>query len=279
MRRVGSINPLHRAQDLFHQFSVDMAAKMERLGFIKLNQKRLRCDCYIHLQDGIRNEVNPRNLEKACILPSSFTGGPRYMHARTQDAMTYIRHYGRPYLFITFTCKPKWVEITSELLPEQRYCHRHDLIARVFRQKVIKLMDLITKGQIFGPVRCDMYTIEWQKRGLPYAHILIWLTNRIDPTTVDDIISAEIPDPVLYPQLYEIVKCNMVHGPCGPGFETFSACHKNNTCTKNFPKKFTDDTSTAGDGYPLYRRRQPENGCYTVNIKGHSVDNRWIVPY
>jgi hypothetical protein len=53
------------------------------------------------------------------ILPSTFTGGPRYMHERTQDAMTYVRHYGRPDLFITFTCNPCWDEIKELLLPGQ----------------------------------------------------------------------------------------------------------------------------------------------------------------
>ncbi|CAE1250270.1 unnamed protein product [Acanthosepion pharaonis] len=42
-----------------------------------------------------------------CILPATFTGSPRYMHARTQDAMIYVRKYGRPDLFVTFTCNPK----------------------------------------------------------------------------------------------------------------------------------------------------------------------------
>lgn len=37
------------------------------------------------------------------ILPSSYVGGPRYMHERTQDYMTYVRNYGRPDLFITVT--------------------------------------------------------------------------------------------------------------------------------------------------------------------------------
>ncbi|CAH2217696.1 jg1078 [Pararge aegeria aegeria] len=35
------------------------------------------------------------------VLPPSFTGGFRYMNERTQYAMTYVRHYGRPNLFIT----------------------------------------------------------------------------------------------------------------------------------------------------------------------------------
>ncbi|CAE1307845.1 unnamed protein product [Acanthosepion pharaonis] len=157
-----------------------MAAKMEseRLGFIKLNKSKLRTDSYIHLRDGLRSDGDPRNLGKPCILPSSYTGGPRYMHERTQDAMIYVRHYGRPDLFVTFTCNPKWVEITHELFPSQQYSHRPDLIARVFRLQLCKLMDLILKGQVFRRVKCHMYTVEWQKRGLPHAHILLWLNDK-----------------------------------------------------------------------------------------------------
>ncbi|CAE1250966.1 unnamed protein product [Acanthosepion pharaonis] len=175
----GEFNHLHRCRQLFLQFAVDMAAKMEseRLGFIKLNQSKLRTDSYIHLRDGMRSDGDPRNLGKPCILPSSYTGGPRYMHERTQDAMTYVRDYGRPDLFVTFTCNPKWVEITRELFPGQPYSHRSDLIARVFWLQLCKLMDLIHKAQVIGRVKCHMYTVEWQKRGLPHAHILLWLND------------------------------------------------------------------------------------------------------
>ncbi|KAH8267063.1 hypothetical protein KR044_003170 [Drosophila immigrans] len=33
------------------------------------------------------------------------------MHEYAQDAMTYVRNYGTPDLFSTFTCNPKWMEI------------------------------------------------------------------------------------------------------------------------------------------------------------------------
>lgn len=32
-------------------------------------------------------------MGKMVVLPSSFTGGLCYMHERTQDAMTYVRHF------------------------------------------------------------------------------------------------------------------------------------------------------------------------------------------
>ena len=117
---------------------VDMYAKIEteRLIYIRLNQRSLRADNYIHLRDSVADGAAASDLGQAVILPSSFTGGPRYMHEKTQDAMTYVRHYGRPDLFITFTCNPSWVELMQELLPNQAARDRHDLVARVSRLKL-----------------------------------------------------------------------------------------------------------------------------------------------
>lgn len=53
-----------------------------------------------------------------------------------------------------------------------------------------------------------MYTIEFQKRGLPHAHILLWLhgeSKLTSPHDIDKKISAELPDPQLYPKLYDVV--------------------------------------------------------------------------
>ena len=47
------------------------------------------------------------------IIPSSFTGGPRYMHKMYLDAMSICKYFGFPDLFITFTCNPKWPELMS----------------------------------------------------------------------------------------------------------------------------------------------------------------------
>jgi hypothetical protein len=63
-----------------------------------------------------------------------------------------------------------------------------------------------------------MYTIEFQKRGLPHAHILLWLDSRdkLDSAeAIDYVICAELPDKKFFPKLYSAV-CNlMIHGPCG----------------------------------------------------------------
>lgn len=100
------------------------------------------------------------------------------------------------------------------LLYGQKPQDRQDILARVFHIKVKKIMHLVTKGSIFGARRCSMYTIEWQKRGLPHLHLLLWLHSRIRSTEIDSVISAEIPNPETDPALYDIVKSTMIHGPC-----------------------------------------------------------------
>ena len=102
-----------------------------------------------------------------------------------------------------------------------------------------------------------MYTIEFQKRGFPHAHILIFLHPQSKypaPSNIDNIICAEIPDPIVHPKLYNLVKANMMHGPCGLS-QMNSPCMKNGKCTKYFPKKFIEHIVVDADGYPLYTRR------------------------
>ncbi|GFT92961.1 helitron_like_N domain-containing protein [Trichonephila clavipes] len=150
----------------------------------------MRAENYIHLQDAIRNDadLDPDNLGQMVILPSSFVNSARYLREYTQDAFTYVRNYGRPDLFITMTCNPAWPEITRELIPGQNSADRHDLTARVFKVKVQKLVALLTKGKIFGDMKCFMYSIEWQKRGLPYGYLLLWLMEKLCPNQIDEII-------------------------------------------------------------------------------------------
>jgi hypothetical protein len=131
-----------------------------------------------------------------------------------------------------------------------------------------------------------MYSIEWQKRGLPHAHILIWLKDKIKSDQIDSIISAELPDRQQDLRLFEIIVKNMIHGPCG-SINPNSSCMKDGKCTKRYPRQLLHDTETGEDGYPLYRRRSPEDGGFKAKIKvkiGNSnqeieIDNKWVVPH
>ncbi|XP_062525428.1 uncharacterized protein LOC134198655 [Bombyx mori] len=148
--------------------------------------------------------------------------------------------------------------------------------------KLKSLMDFIVKHRVFGETRCWMYSVEWQKRGLPHAHILIWLVERIRPNEIDNVISAEIPDNNEDPLLHEVITKNMIHGPCGI-LNPISPCMVEGKCSKRYPKQLVAETITGNDGYPLYRRRSiDDNGKTTivkVNRQDIEVDNRWVVPF
>lgn len=60
-----------------------------------------------------------------------------------------------------------------------------------------------------------MFTIEWQKRGLPHVHLIVLLQDKVRPNDIDTVISTELPDQQEDPVLYDIVRKNMIHGPCG----------------------------------------------------------------
>ncbi|XP_063931152.1 uncharacterized protein LOC135143203 [Zophobas morio] len=204
MIRQGEVNHILMCQRLFHQFAVDLYVKIEteRLTYIRLNQRQLRSKEYIHLRDAINADGNVNNVGRMTILPATYIGSPRHMHEYAQDAMSYVRHYGRRNLFVTFTCNPKWSQIKRELLHSQTPVDRQDITARVFKQKLKSLMNFLIKHCVYGRVRCWMYSVEWQKRGLPHAHILVWLVDKIRPDEIDSIISAEIPDETVDPKLH-----------------------------------------------------------------------------
>ncbi|XP_020963738.1 uncharacterized protein LOC107610403 [Arachis ipaensis] len=121
-------------------------------------------------------------------------------------------------------------------------------------------------------------TIEFQKRGLPHAHLLLFMHPESKPRTVDDIdkvIKTEISDKRENPKLYAAVEKYMVHGPCGH-LNSKSQCMINGKCSKFFPKAFRDRTIIDEAGFPRYQRRDDGR---TVSKKNIKVDNSFIVPY
>ena len=126
---------------LYQIYLVDMFAKIEteRLVWFRAHQKTIRAKKHEHLRDAARGNVSPDQSGRSVILGSTFVGGPRYLSEKTQDAMCYVREYGKPDLFITFTCNHNWLEIKENLLPGQKSKNRPDIVARVFHLKLKKI--------------------------------------------------------------------------------------------------------------------------------------------
>jgi hypothetical protein len=160
-------NMIHFYGNLLHQYAVDMYVKIEqgRLSYIERNQKKLRTDLYKGMIDSMRvDDTNMSEIGKRFILPSSFIGGPRHMAQLYQDALSIVRKLGKPDLFVTFTCNPKWPEITEALGAGQYAADRPDLVSRVFKLKLKSLMSDLVDKKVLGKVIGHIHVIEFQKR-------------------------------------------------------------------------------------------------------------------
>ncbi|XP_013614355.1 PREDICTED: uncharacterized protein LOC106320522 [Brassica oleracea var. oleracea] len=248
---------------LLHQYIVDVyvATETER-----------------QLENG---DADATQLGKKVILPSSFTAGPRYMAEKYQDAMAICRWYGNPHLFITVTANPNWVELKYHL--DAYGCKsgnsRPDLECRIFKIKLDEMISYFKKGIYFPKPDAVVYTIEFQKRGLPHAHILLWLKvvkKEVSAATIDEYISAELPDKDVDKEGFELVERHMIHGPCGRMRPT-SPCMDKEDCTKNYPKPLSDHTRIDKSGFVVYRRRADTNALV---VKGNiQLNNQFVVPH
>jgi hypothetical protein len=132
------------------------------------------------------------SVGRRIILSASFTGSPRYLYQKYQDCIGICKKFGCPDLFVTFTSNAALAKIAAALPPVLTPSNRPEIVDRVFKMKLNILMDDIKKHNFFGPVNAAVYTIEFQKLGLPYAHIIIWLKKDRpwDADIVDTFILA-----------------------------------------------------------------------------------------
>ena len=304
MDRDGITNPILCGNGIGQQFILDQYCKveLERLRWVELNQKTIHAELYSGLTDSIKKSDNmQQNLKhtgRRVILPSTFIGGDRYMHQQYMDSMALFQHFGRPHLFDTMTANPQWKEIQDYLKPDQTAFDRPELVARVFKLKKQQLIREIHAQSIFGKCVARTHCIEFQKRGLPHVHILIWLETEkhADPTLIDKIICAEIPkatievpnedNPGTFKDvtnpLFTKVTSSMLHGPCGHHNPSRS-CTSAGSCKYNYPKDYIYRTELNEDGYPRYRRRSPQDGGEEYqtyrNNKKYTFTNSDVVPY
>nr|GEX61978.1 helitron helicase-like domain-containing protein [Tanacetum cinerariifolium] len=85
---------------------------------------------------------------------------------------------------------------------------RADIVCRVFQQKVKDFVKFLKEVKTFGRVAAVLYTIEFQKRGLPHCHTLLCVgsKNKItDVSQIDEYIFAELPDPVYNTPCFRVI--------------------------------------------------------------------------
>ncbi|GJS90308.1 DNA helicase [Tanacetum coccineum] len=160
------------------------------------------------------------------ILPQSFTCWPCYMYAHYLDALAICRVHGNPSFFITFTCNIKWPKITEYMEDFLRLTttNRADIVDRVFEMKIHQFVKYLRDAEPFGKIIASnsfshfLYTVEFQKRGLPHCQTLIWIDERSrvqKDRDIDAYIFVELSSKYVDPVCHRVVSELMMHGTCG----------------------------------------------------------------
>jgi len=249
---------------LTNEYVVDMFTReLEcRLRYIRSNQSRLRSlehDAALMAEDTVEESEN-------IYLPASFFGSQRWASNQIADSLAIAAAYGPPTFFLTFTCNSDWLEIQSQLLPGQTFTDVPTVVCRVFKQKLAKLMSsLRTMFPNAGRLIYSITSIEFQKRGLPRAHILLkYARDCLHPEHINQVISATLPADSADAML--VLKF-MVHPSHPPGVinhvppdsdHPLKYCErwKNNArvCRFGYPKPITPETTFSESGRVQYLR-------------------------
>nr|GEU71510.1 DNA helicase [Tanacetum cinerariifolium] len=253
-----------------------------RLDYIRQKQDDIRSEYLSSIYDVIlRGDRDGSDIGLRTVLTASFTGSSCYMYAYYLDALAICRVHGSPSFFITFTCNTKWPEIEEFMkpFPQLTVTDRADIVDRVFEKKVQDYIAFVRDSRTFGTVTGVPYTIEFQKRGLPHCHSLLWINSESkvqQDVDVDKYVCAELPDPVIDPHTYEIIFELMIHGLCGFANPTATCMKDGGTCNRNFPKPYCNKTYIDKEGFVHYLRRHTK-----IQVQRQCVllDNRYVVPY
>jgi hypothetical protein len=161
-------------EDCFAQFS-RLAAEYHLDGFSRVADYHLSFICRskeverrerIEREEGEKNNGDDANQESE--LPQSYLG---WNAAHTTDTVALAQDGRNTTFMTTCTADPRWPEIEERCLPGQVPNDRPSPICRAFKaclQKLIELMKIY-----FGEIVCIARVVEFQKRGLPYAHIIL----------------------------------------------------------------------------------------------------------
>ena len=288
-------NCLFMTNRLFQEYACVAFWRVEtsRLNIHRMNQEGQRAARQAELRlfaAAVANGTPTPDIGRISYIPESFVGGPSDMYASYQDAMTAVLRHGAPSLFVTFTANPKWPDIVDSM-KDQAPNERPDVIARVFKMKLNELLDdLKTK---LGHQVCRIYVVEFQKRGLPHAHIVVILKEGDRPMTpadIDSLSSAEIPplpaddddspEAAKQRELRELVLEHMVHNDCSGPNGRRCPCWDDvkKGCGGNFPFAFAP-TSSMGDERRKAVLRRRQGAAWTANVNSRGVTNEYVVPY
>jgi len=175
------------------------------------------------------NEQLEANLS---TMLQTVRGTKQYWYRKKGDLMCMVREAGPPTLFLTFSCAEyeapdiiDYLHIVNDV-PENynrgRLCIEDPIsVSRQFSQKFHAFFQqIIVKGQVLGIVDHFFWKKEYQARGAPHYHVLLWIRDApvigVDDNSkvlqwIEERITCEIPHKETDPELHELVTRYLLH--------------------------------------------------------------------
>ena len=211
-------------------------------------------------------ESNDSELEgNLSTILRSVRGTKQFWLAKRNEVNCMIREFGPPTLFLTFSCAEydsaditDYLKIVNGLSPDSnpnisQLCTEDPVcVSRQFSSKFHAIFKtVIVKGKVLGKVSNYYIKKEYQTRGAPHYHVLLWIEGApvigVDPpedilSWIQDRITCHIPNPETNPELYHLVTRYQMHkcsGYCLRSRKVKGTEGKNlyiKQCKFNFPR-------------------------------------------
>ena len=197
-------------------------------------------------------------------LPTQIRGGASYFRSIRSNLKTFVEFHGRPHLFLTFsvdesnnTDLKEYVSKFSGIETEQDdFLPTHvsnPFWATVMNYELIQgLLKFINTNGIDGiAVVHSFYRIEFQKRGSPHLHLLLWMSIKKQEELLS-LITCKLPSLTENSNLHRLVTKYQVHKCSKSYYKKLSE-----KCRLNFPKPVYSENLFINDGNNNVLRRRP----------------------
>ena len=198
-----------------------------------------------------------------------------YWHIQLESINGYCEIFGNPDLMMTLTFGNNWPECKESInFIKSNYSEFddsnfgmtysgvesmfifEDRLSKIKENKFEKLLSICNLP------RCEHFVcrLEFQNRGAPHVHILMWLEKRLSLSDIQNHFFA-CKAPIECKFIHSIVNSQMIHSCKYP--RCFSGKDKSK-CKYGFPKTVSDET-TYIDGTLYYRRNDEETNIVEYN--------------
>ncbi|XP_076937348.1 uncharacterized protein LOC143604896, partial [Bidens hawaiensis] len=173
LKRISELHPLYTPLQypLFHPFGED--------GYqVNILHKNVSSSSTAARKKVTMREFFAYHIQDRPNMFSTMLNGRRLFQQLLVDKYTMMRHKD----YILYAVKNMSFDV---------------ILTKFYEVKLDAMIKLVKDKSLFGKVQAVIYTIEFQKRGLPHAHICIFMhpCSKIhNPQDVDKFISAEIPN-------------------------------------------------------------------------------------